>query len=215
MGVGGFVTPPRVFKVAVDRARLRGLFIADEVQTGFGRTGGTMFGIEHFGVEPDIMTFAKGLANGAPIGATIARDEVAESWKGSTISTFGGNPVSMVAALATLDVMKQEDVPARSLAMGARLRKGLDGLAAKHRGFGDVGGLGLMQALELVEDRQTKEPAAKRAGAVMEAARRRGLLVGKGGLYGNVVRISPPMLVEAAEIDEALTALAGAFDDVQ
>lgn len=217
LGVGGFVVPPKeYFQIAAEIVRkFGGLFIADEVQTGFGRTGGKWFGIEHYGVEPDIMTFAKGLANGAPIGCTIARAEIADSWKGATISTFGGNPVSMVAALATLDVMTEEDVPARALSLGARLRQGIEALKEKYHPIGDVRGIGLMQALELVEDRQTKAPAAKRAVAVMEAARKRGLLIGKGGLYGNVLRIAPPMLVDASEIDEAVRALDGAFQDTQ
>ncbi len=127
LGVGGFITPPKeYFPIAVGIARKHGaLFICDEVQTGWGRTGGKWTGIEHWGVEPDIMTFAKGTANGMPIGVTIATPEVADAFRGLTIATFGGNPMSMTAALATLDVMKREDLPARAERMGQRLREGL------------------------------------------------------------------------------------------
>ena len=123
LGVGGFITPPKeYFKIAVDIVRnYGGVFICDEVQTAFGRTGGKWFGIEHYGVEPDIMTFAKGIANGMPVGATIATDEVANSWTGASIATFGGNPVSMAATNATLGVMEREDVPARAERLGKKL----------------------------------------------------------------------------------------------
>ena len=215
-GVGGFITPPKeYFQVAVGIVRKHGgLFICDEVQTGFGRTGGKMFGIEHFGVEPDIMTFAKGLANGTPIGATITRPEIADSFKALQISTFGGNPVSMTAALATLDIIQREAVPARSEVLGKRLRDHLLGLQEKYPLIGDIRGLGLMVGVELVKDRQTKEPAAKEAGQIMEAAKQQGLLIGKGGLYGNVLRIAPPMLVSEREIDDAALRLDRALGSV-
>jgi 4-aminobutyrate aminotransferase len=205
-GVGGFIVPPPdYFKVAAEIVRSHGgVFISDEVQTGFGRTGGRMFGIEHFGVEPEIMTMAKGVANGLPMGVTVATQGVAEAIKDLTISTFGGNPVCSTAAQATIDVIEQERLPQRSAELGARLRAGLEDLAAEHEIIGDVRGMGLMQALELVEDRGTKEPAPARAGKLMERTRELGLLVGKGGLYGNVIRISPPMLLERAAVDEAL-----------
>jgi len=208
-GVGGFVVPPPdYFKVAVPIIRkFGGLFIADEVQTGFGRTGGKMFGIEHFGVEPDIMTMAKGVANGLPMGVTMATPEVAAAFKSLTISTFGGNPVSCTAAQATIDVIEREGVPQRAERLGAKLRAGLEDLATEHPVIGEVRGLGLMQALELVEDRKTREPAPTRAVALMERCRELGLLIGKGGLYGNVIRISPPMLLEESDVNEALSLL--------
>jgi 4-aminobutyrate aminotransferase-like enzyme len=209
LGVGGFITPPpEYFSIAVGIIRkYGGLFICDEVQTGFGRTGGTWCGIEHWGVEPDIATFAKGIGNGAPVGATIATPEIAASFTGSTICTFGGNPVSMAAVNATLDVMEREDVPARAEARGRQLREGLRAMQETYPFIGDVRGMGLMQALELVEDKKTKEPSPKKTGQLLEAAKRESLLLGKGGLYGNTVRLAPPMLISEAEMSEALVRL--------
>ncbi len=210
-GVGGFVTPPKeYFQIAIPIVRkYGGVFICDEVQTGWGRTGGKMFGIEHYGVEPDIMTFAKGLANGAPIGATIARPEIADSWKGSTISTFGGNPVTMTAALATLDVIEKEDIPHNAEVVGAHLRQGLLALQEKYPCIGDVRGMGLMIGVELVHAH--KQPAADLVPRVFEKTRELGLLIGRGGLYGNVIRITPPMNITKADADVALAALDRAF----
>jgi 4-aminobutyrate aminotransferase-like enzyme len=212
-GVGGFITPPKdYFRVAVGIVRkYGGLFICDEVQTGFGRTGGKWFGIEHWGVEPDIMTFAKGIANGMPVGATIATDEVAKSLTGLSISTFGGNPVTMAATEATFDLMEKHDVPTRAERLGAKLRECLMGLAEQHQVIGDVRGMGLMQAVELVEDRKTKVPATAATGKLMEAAKREGLLVGKGGRWGNVIRVAPPMLISDDELDEGCRKLERAF----
>jgi 4-aminobutyrate aminotransferase-like enzyme len=212
-GVGGFITPPKdYFRVAVGIVRkYGGLFICDEVQTGFGRTGGKWFGIEHWGVEPDIITFAKGIANGMPVGATIATDEVAKSLTGLSISTFGGNPVTMAATEATFDLMEKHDVPTRAERLGAKLRECLMGLAEQHQVIGDVRGMGLMQAVELVEDRKTKVPATAATGKLMEAAKREGLLVGKGGRWGNVIRVAPPMLISDDELDEGCRKLERAF----
>ena len=212
-GVGGFITPPKdYFQVAVGIVRkYGGLFICDEVQTGFGRTGEHWFGIEHYGVEPDIMTFAKGVANGMPVGGTVAKAEIADSWKGATISTFGGNPVSMAAMNATLSVMERENVPARAARLGKKLRDALEGFKETFPFIGDVRGMGLMQALELVEDRGSKQPAPKKTNALMEAAKKHGLLLGKGGLEGNCFRIAPALTVGRSEIDEALALLEEAF----
>jgi 4-aminobutyrate aminotransferase len=215
LGVGGFIVPPKeYFPRAVEIVRQAGgVFICDEVQTGWGRTGTHWNGIDHYGVQPEIMTFAKGTGSGLPIGITVATPEVADSFRGLTLSTFGGNPLSMVAALATLHIMEREDIPARAARLGAMLRKGLHELAERHPLIGDVRGLGLMQAIELVEDRNTKEPAPKRANALLEAARRRGLLIGKGGLYGNTMRIAPPMLVNEEDIEQCLAILDQALTD--
>ena len=215
-GVGGFITPPpEYFQIAVDIVRrYGGVFICDEVQTGFGRTGAKMFGIEHWGVEPDVMTMAKGVANGMPLGVTIATEEIANAFKAMTISTFGGNPMSCAAANATLDVIEGEDLPANADVQGRRLRAGLEELKRRHpRTVGDVRGMGLMQALELVIDEaagdRTPHPSA--AFQLMEETKKRGLLVGKGGLYGNVLRIAPPLTVTAAEVDDALRILGEAL----
>jgi 4-aminobutyrate aminotransferase-like enzyme len=211
-GVGGFVTPPReYFEIAVGIVRkYGGVFICDEVQTGFGRTGTHWFGISHWNVEPEIMTMAKGIANGMPMGATIATPEIADSFKALTISTFGGNPVSSAAANATIAVMEEIDAPKRAAETGGRLRAGLDRLKAKYaRTIGDVRGMGLMQGLELVADEtvQDRTPAPGKAVRLFEETKKRGLLIGKGGLYGNVIRIAPPLIVSAAEVDDALKIL--------
>ncbi|MCB0197261.1 MAG: aspartate aminotransferase family protein [Anaerolineae bacterium] len=218
-GVGGFITPPKeYFKIAVEIARhYGGLFICDEVQTGFGRTGDKWFGIEHWDVEPDIMTMAKGIANGFPMGNTITTPEIAESLvkQGATISTFGGNPVSTAAALATIETMEEEANPTHVAAVGKRLRDGLDKLGEKYPLIGDVRGMGLMQGIEMVKDRETKEPAPQEVVALFEETRRRGLLIGKGGLFGNVIRIAPPLTATEAHIDEALEILDHAMATVQ
>jgi len=213
-GVGGFITPPReYFGIAAEIIRkYGGVFIADEVQTGFGRTGGKMFGIEHYGVEPDIMTMAKGIANGMPLSACIATAPVADSFKALTISTFGGNPISCAAANETLRIIEEEDLPANSRDRGRELRAGLEKLQQKYpRVIGDVRGMGLMQALELVADETAgdRTPNPKATVALFEETKKRGLLIGKGGLNGNCIRISPPLTITAPEVNEAL----GIFDE--
>lgn len=215
-GVGGFVTPPReYFEIAVDIVRKHGgVFICDEVQTGFGRTGGHWFGIQHWGVEPEIMTMAKGIANGLPIAAAVATPEVADSLKAGTISTFGGNPLSAAAANATIEVMESDELPKNAATMGSFLRAGLEELKRKHpKTIGDVRGMGLMQALELVVDETAgdRTPAADKTLRLFEETKARGLLIGKGGLYGNTVRIAPALNVGKAEIEEALRILGESF----
>lgn len=210
-GVGGFITPPdEYFQIAVEIARhYGGVFICDEVQTGFGRTGTHWFGITHWGVEPEIMTMAKGIANGLPMGATITVPEVAQAMvgKGLTLSTFGGNPLSTAAGLGTLEAMEEAGGPSRFAELGALLRGGLDRLGERYPLIGDVRGKGLMQGIEMVTDRQSKEPAPKAVAQLFEETRERGLLIGKGGLYGNVIRISPPLTVSEEQIDRALEIL--------
>jgi 4-aminobutyrate aminotransferase-like enzyme len=216
-GVGGFITPPpEYFEIAVGIVRkYGGVFICDEVQTGFGRTGGSMWGIEHWGVTPDIMTMAKGVANGLPLGVTIATPEIAASLKASTISTFGGNPVSCAAANATLRIIEEENLPSNAETMGRCLREGLEELQRRFpRSIGQVRGMGLMQALELVEDETSgnRTPAKALTSRVFEETKRHGLLIGKGGLEGNVFRISPALTVGASEITEALGILRESFE---
>jgi 4-aminobutyrate aminotransferase len=214
-GVAGYVVPPPGYfqRMAEIIHAYGGLFICDEVQAGFGRTG-KWFGIEHWDAEPDIMVMAKGIANGFPVGATITRPDIADAWKAKTISTFGGNPISMAAADATLEVMVREDVPGRSAERGRQLRRGLEELQEQYEWIGEVRGMGLMQALELVEDRKTKEPSRRKTRAAMEATKNEQLLVGVGGLHGNVLRLGPSMLVTEGEVQDALGRLGRAFQTV-
>ena len=208
-GVGGFITPPKeYFRIVEGIVRNHGgIFISDEVQTGWGRTGGKWFGIEQYGVVPDIMTAAKGLANGSPIGLTVARPEVADAVTGLTISTFGGNPVTATAASAVIDFIEEQNLLANCTGTGAYLRGRLEELQEKHAMVGDVRGMGLMQAVELVEDRRTKAPATAATTMALEAARENRLLIGKGGMYGNVLRISPPMNIGRADVDQFIELL--------
>ena len=209
MGVGGFITPPKEYPgiVAEIVRRHEALYIADEVQTGWGRTGGKWFGIEQYGVKPDVIVAAKSLGNGHPVGATVARAAVADSFKGLTIATFGGNPVAMAAAKAVVDAIDSDRLLDNAATVGGHLRSRLDALGKKHAVVGEVRGMGLMQGVELVKDRKTKEPAPQATAAVMEAAKDRGLIVGKGGLYGNVLRISPPLNITAGDADQAADVL--------
>jgi 4-aminobutyrate aminotransferase-like enzyme len=208
-GLGGVVTPPPgYFKIVANIVRnYGGLFISDEVQTGFGRTGKHWFGIEHWEVEPDLMTCAKGMANGVPIGCTMTRPEIADSYKGLTISTFGGNPVTCVAAKATIDLIEEERLMDNAETVGRHFREGLEALKEGHSVIGDVRGMGLMQGVELVKDRKTKEPAPDLTNRVVERTRANGLIVGKGGLYANVVRMSPPLNISKADIGQAVAIL--------
>jgi 4-aminobutyrate aminotransferase-like enzyme len=215
-GVGGFITPPPeyfkiVFKIV---KKYGGLFIADEVQTGFGRTGKKWFGIEQWEVTPDIITCAKGMANGVPIGATITTAELADSFQGLTISTFGGNPVTSVAARATIEVIEEESLLENAHTVGNYFRDKLEALKEKFPVIGDVRGMGLMQALELVKDRKSKEPAPEATTQLMERARENGLLIGKGGLYGNVLRLSPMLNIGKGDVDEAIKLLDKSLSEV-
>lgn len=208
-GVGGFITPPaEYFKRVIPIIKAAGgVFIADEVQTGWGRTGSKWFGIEHWGVDPDIMTFAKGMANGSPIGCTIATPEVADALKGTTFSTFGGNPVTMATALATIEYIEKHNLPQNAEVRGTRFREALEELQGEFPWIGDVRGMGLMQAMELVQP-GTKKPDAARATALLVEARKQGLLIGKGGLYGNVIRMAPHLNVSAEDMEMGIERLA-------
>ena len=212
-GVGGFITPPKeYFEVAVPIIKkYGGVFISDEVQTGFGRTGEKMFGIEHWGVEPDILTVAKGIANGVPVGATIATPEIADSFTGLTISTFGGNPVSMAAALATIEVIEEEKLAENSHEVGQYLRDGLEDLQKKYPSIGDIRGMGLMQACEFVKENKVPDPEI--VGKLFEEMKKEKVLIGKGGLYGNVVRISPSLTVSKSEVDDFIKAMDKALEN--
>jgi alanine-glyoxylate transaminase / (R)-3-amino-2-methylpropionate-pyruvate transaminase len=216
LGVGGFITPPKDYfkEVTSIVKRYGGIFIADEVQTGWGRTGDKWFGIEHWDVEPDIMTMAKGMANGSPIGATITTDEIAAKYPSLTFSTFGGNPVTSAAALATIKVIEENELPRNAAVVGGYLRDKLEALKEKYPVIGDVRGMGLMQGIELVKDRKTKEPHPQAVLKVFEETKRRGVLIGKGGLHGNVIRLGPPLIATKSDIDQLVEALDGAFATV-
>lgn len=197
-GVGGTVTPPpEYFGIVYEIVRKHGgLCVADEVQTGFGRTGSKYWGFENYDVTPDIVTMAKGIANGAPLSACTTRPEIASVIKRRLhINTFGGNPVSVTAGLATLEVIDREHIQQNAHTVGTHLKNRLLQLQERHPLIGEVRGLGLMLGVELVRDRKTKEPATTETADVMELAKHRGLLIGKGGLYGNTLRIKPPMCI--------------------
>jgi 4-aminobutyrate aminotransferase-like enzyme len=210
-GVGGFIVMPRDYfqRIYPIVKAAGGVFIADEVQTGWGRTGDKWFGIEHSGIEPDIMTFAKGMGNGSPIGCTVTTSEIAEAVKGATFSTFGGNPVTMATALATIEYMEKYNLKQNAAVQGEKLRAKLEELKAEFNFIGDVRGMGLMQALEIVKP-GTIEPDAARAAALANLAKDSGLLLGKGGLYGNVIRIAPHLNVSSADLDTGADLIAKA-----
>ena len=203
-GVGGAVLPPpEFFGIVYDIVRkYGGLCIADEVQTGFGRTGAHYWGFQNWGVTPDLVTMAKGIGNGAPLGACTTRPEIAKHMtKRLHFNTFGGNPVSVTQGLATLEIIDEEKIQQRAAEVGGYLKDKLFALQEKHPLIGEVRGLGLMLGVELVKDRVTKEPASVETADVVEKAKDRGLLIGKGGLYGNVIRIKPPMCITKADCD--------------
>ncbi len=214
-GVGGFIVPPDAYfrRIMPIVKAAGGVFISDEVQTGWGRTGEKWFGIEHWGVEPDIMTFAKGMGNGSPIGCTIAAPEIADALQGLSFSTFGGNPVTMATALATIEYMEAHDTPANCAVQGARMAEKLAEFAAEFPIIGEARGMGLMQALEIVKPGGI-EPDAPRTAAFVDLCKERGLLLGKGGLYGNVVRIAPHLNVSSEDMEIAMAIIAGALAEV-
>ncbi|MET8353800.1 aspartate aminotransferase family protein [Micromonospora sp. NPDC005206] len=213
-GVGGFTTPPNglfgEFKKVLDEYGI--LLVSDEVQTGWGRTGEHFWGIQAHDVVPDAITFAKGLGNGLAIGGVVARPDLMDCLRANSISTFGGNPLATAGALASLNYLLEHDLQANAAKLGSRLLDGLRAVAAAHPVVGDVRGKGLMIALELVGPHGAPDPAA--AAALLEETRERGLLVGKGGLYGNVIRLAPPMTLTQAEAEEALEILTSSIEAV-
>lgn len=201
-GVGGFVEFPRGYlKQTYEYVRAAGgVCIADEVQTGFGRTGTHFWGFETQGVTPDIVTMAKGIGNGCPLAAVVTTPKVAQALVGKVhFNTFGGNPVVSAIGKAVLEVIEREKLQENSLKQGARIKAGLEKLKEKYPAIGDVRGKGLLIGVEIVKDRATKEPGRAECAAVHEAAREMGLLLGKGGLWGQTLRFAPPMCITDAD----------------
>jgi 4-aminobutyrate aminotransferase len=215
-GVGGFVTPPDGFfgamKEVLDEHGI--LFITDEVQTGWGRTGEHFWGYQAHGITPDMLTFAKGLGNGLAMAGVVASAELMDSLPANSISTFGGNPLSTAGALANLEYILEHDLQTNASKVGRHLKNRIDGLAERSDLVGEVRGKGLMLGVELVKP-GSKNPNAPAAAAVMEAAKREGLLIGKGGVYGNVLRIAPPLTLTEAEADEGYSMLERAITATQ
>jgi 4-aminobutyrate aminotransferase len=216
-GVGGFVTPPpeyfQIVKRILDEFGIP--FIADEVQTGFGRTGQNFWGIESYNVQADAIVCAKGLGNGMAIGAVVGRQDMVDSLRANSISTFGGNPLAATYALNNLDFIEDNDLQSNAFRVGKFLYEGLKDLEDRYEVVGEVRGKGLMVGVELVKDKESKEPNTDGAARAMEEARERGLLVGRGGLYGNVLRLSPPLVIDEADAQRAIETLDAAFQAVQ
>jgi len=216
MGEGGIIPPPpeyfKTVKKTLDEYGI--LFVADEVQTGFGRTG-KLFAIEHYGVAPDIMTLAKGIADGFPLSACITRQDIGDSFEpGDHLSTFGGNPVSAAAALANINLMLREKLPEQAAEKGNYIMKRLNEMKENYDIIGDVRGKGLMIGVELVKDRKKKTPAKDETRKLVELARERGLLIGSGGVKGCVLRLQPPLVIEKEQIDKALDLLETIMNEV-
>ena len=214
-GVGGIITPPKnYFKRIVEITKKYGVvFHIDEVQAGFGRTG-TWFGIENYAVEPDIITMAKGMANGYAVGGCITTPEIADSLTAGTINTFGGNPLSATASSATIEYIEQHDLMANAKNLGAYLMDELKNLQTAIPLIGEVRGMGLMIGVELVKDPKTKEPALAECKQVMEIMKDDGVIVGRGGLYGNVLRLQPPMVITKADCETLIASMKKALEQV-
>jgi 4-aminobutyrate aminotransferase/(S)-3-amino-2-methylpropionate transaminase len=216
LGEGGFVPAPLEYVTALaEFARDHGiLFIADEIQTGFGRTG-KLFACEHYGLVPDIIATAKSLAGGLPLAAVTGRADVLEaSQVGGLGGTYGGNPLACVAALAVLDAMEAEGLPARAARVGDRIRARFCEWAGRHACIGDVRGLGAMIGMELVQDRATKTPDKVRTGKLQAAALERGVILLSAGTFGNIVRVLAPLTTPDEVIDEGLDAIEQALDAI-
>jgi len=213
-GVGGFVEFPQGYlKPTYEYVRAAGgVCIADEVQTGFGRTGTHFWGFETQGVIPNIVTMAKGIGNGCPLAAVVTTHKIAQSLVGKVhFNTFGGNPVVSAIGMAVLEVIEREHLQANALQLGNHILAGLNKLKEKHKIIGDVRGKGLMLGIEMVRDRATKEPAKAECAQAVENARELGLLLGKGGLWGQTIRFAPPMCLTRADADFLLEVLDESF----
>jgi len=207
MGVGGFITPPTEYFSEVTRIvhNYGGKYISDEVQTGAGRCGGSYLLTSELGIDADMITLAKGLGNGAAIGAALMKTADTESLDGKLyFNTFGGDPYQTMQAKLTLDIIKEENLIANARAMGQRVVDGLEQMKKTHALIGDIRGRGLLLGMELVTDRKTKVHAVKETVALMDRCKEKGLLLGRGGLYGNVLRIAPPLSITATQVDQLL-----------
>ena len=217
-GVGGAVTPPaEFFSIVYDIVRQHGgIFIADEVQGGFGRTGHHYWSHQNWDVVPDIIVMAKGIGNGTALGAMTTRDDISQAMTNRIhFNTFGGNPVSVTQGLATLEVIDEENTQQNALEVGEHLKSGLQELQQRHSLIGEVRGLGLMLGVELVRDQTSKQPADTEAAEVLEQTKLRGLLIGKGGLFGNTLRIKPPMCISRDDADFLVDCLDEALQVVE
>jgi len=212
-GEGGIIVPPDDYFVEIGRILKKHgiLLLIDEVQSGFGRTG-KMFAIEHYGVEPDIMTMAKGIADGFPLSAFIAREEIADAFKpGDHLSTFGGNPVSCAAAVANITYLQEEKVVEDAARKGRWLKDKLEEMKNKYDKIGEVRGKGLMIGIELVSDRSSKAPGVEEAKKARDFCLGEGLLIGLGGVFNNVLRIQPPLVITQDQLEQALSVLDRSF----
>ena len=218
MGVGGFITPPKEYfhEAAKIVHNYGGKYISDEVQTGVGRCGGAYFLSKELGIDADIITMAKGLGNGAPIGATLMTTELSNPLTGKLFfNTFGGDPFQTAQAKVTLEIIREEKLIANAKAMGSYLMEGLKNLQKNHSWIGEVRGRGLMIGIELVKNLETKEYATAETAEVMEIAKNKGVLFGKGGLFGNVLRIAPALSITRGQCDEVLKVLDESFSEAK
>jgi 4-aminobutyrate aminotransferase len=217
LGEGGIIVPPKEYFKEVEKIldKYGILFVDDEVQTGFARTG-KMFGIEHYSVDPDIVTTAKGIADGFPLGACTAREDIGNAFEpGDHLSTFGGNPVSCAAALANIEFMSREKLPEQTADKGRRLTKQLNELKEKYNLIGEIRGKGLLIGVELVKDQKKKTPATEETTKIRDMCREKGVLLGHGGVKGNVLRIQPPLVIDKQQMNKVVQALDESFKAVK
>lgn len=218
MGAGGVISPPDEYfhEAAKIAHKYGGKYISDEVQTGAGRCGGRFLLTTELGIDADMVTMAKGFGNGAAIGCVLLKSEIADTQSGKLyFNTFGGDPFQTMQALKTMEIIEEENLIKNAKEMGAYIRSGLNDLMAKHQIIGDVRGRGLLLGIELVKDRKTKEHASKECADVIEIAKDNGLLLGKGGLFGNVIRIAPALSINKKQADLMISILDKAFSQVR
>jgi 4-aminobutyrate aminotransferase-like enzyme len=218
LGVGGFMDPPPEYHAEVYRIckKYGGMYISDEVQTGIGRTGDSFFAITQSGITPDMISMAKSLGNGAPVGAVVMSEECSSSLVGKIhFNTFGGDPYQALQAAMVIEIIEEENLMENVKVTGKILKDGFNALKEKYSLIGDVRGRGLMMGIDLVTDRNSKEYAAKEASMLMEETRKRGLLIGKGGLGGNVIRFAPPYTITKDDCDQILKIFDESLEVVQ